>query len=189
MAMRLRNNSWKDLTRNMRTFLIIIILPLLLLEQCVLTSDSAMPEEDSGGQEAPFIPRTRGIEMGAPEQEEYYTADGIRINWATAAIHYHIVFIMSSNPELDTGTSYSSYSAYSLKSKENIVARWDTSLGESNLSSTGYIGPDILRWAVQGEAVTASFSFTSGTYYALILGYDEHGELTHSSAVRKFFIY
>jgi len=127
----------------------------------------------------PFFEGTVPISTAAPEKEMWYDAAGVKFNWAREDIAYFNVLISSDllyNNE------------YDISNKEVIVASTDSTYTEADGNSMGYLGGTAFYVFQNGQKTSTPFTFTTGKYFWVVLGYSESGELTHSSAISSFYI-
>jgi len=160
---------------------VILIFLSMFFFQCIAYSNYEYIFEDENSYNIiPFWEETLPINTAAPEEELFYTAEGVRFNWARDNVPYFTILI--SQIPLETNGS-------EITNQEVILAGSDSSYTESDKNSMGYLGPTAFSIYFNGNKTSEPFVFTSGTYYWLVLGFDEAGELTHSSRQTKFYIH
>lgn len=154
-------------------FLSIVIFSL---QRCIVSSQST-PEEYSAHVELdnPLIADTYGISQGVPEDQHIYSKASLVFNWAADEADYYRVLVSSARMEVEDE---------SVANSEALVASWQT--GQEG--NPGYVTGDQLYSVVDGELQQEIFLWPVGTYYWAVLGFNEYGDLTHSSEQWKFYI-
>jgi len=168
--------------------IIILFLTILLITNCVVSSDYLIEESTNNNSIEPIFSQTLGIDLAIPEQNQYYTANGIRFNWATNDITTHLVYILD-DPVIVEKKEQNDFTYSSIKNKENIMAMWSSTMGESNGNSTGFLKADVFKVVSNGVVTDNNFTFTTGQYFVVVIGYDRNGELKYSSQEKRFYIY
>jgi len=156
-----------------RFYFFLAISSLLANFYCIVTETVIPASPDSNL----LFPETSPIMTGAPENHNYYTAAGLRFNWATGCCSFYQITV-SNSPLIVTNSI--------INNRNAILAIWNSQMnGDAN---TGYLTPNQIM-AYQNDSITSTpYTFGPGSYYWSVSGFNNIGELTHSSEEKLFYV-
>jgi len=164
-------NNGKFFITRFYTFL--VMLNLLSSSACTIVN-TGIPNDSNSHL---LFPETLPIMTGAPENNNFYSAAGLRFNWATGCCSFYQILI-SNSPLIIVNKNISN--------ANTISAIWNSQMnGDIN---SGYLTPDQFVLYQNGTITSTPFVFITGAYYWSVSGFNNIGELTHSSEEKLFYV-
>ncbi len=178
----------------------LVLFTLMSNLACPATTEEELPPEEtlvSGIQPPPLLlPALKSLSGQAPFQGLTVAAIGsadIQFRFDTADAKYGAIYIFSAQPTVDPdGTSITNLAQFCVAGASNMAGHvWN-----HNTQVLGITGTGSQFYACQNNPVETlsqtvkviydNITFTTGTYYWVVLGYDQYYRLTHSSTLFSF---